>query len=60
MSLLWMDYESEFQDLADTAFQCEREDNPDYFSSLSKRVQKIIHRDYPDVLFIPIFSKKAV
>ena len=45
MSLLWMDYESEFQDLVDTAFQCEREDNPDYFSSLSKRVQKIIHRD---------------
>ena len=45
MSLLWMDYESEFQNLVDTAFQCECNDNPDYFSSLSKRVQKIIYRD---------------
>ena len=45
MSLLWMDYESEFQNLVDTAFQCECDDNPDYFSNLSKRVQKIIYRD---------------
>ena len=45
MSLLWMEYETEFQNLVDTAFQCEQENNQEYFAGLSKRVQKIIYRD---------------
>lgn len=45
MSLLWMDYESEFQNLVNTAHQYEREANPEYFSSLSSAVHKIIYRD---------------
>ncbi|WP_432628082.1 cobalamin B12-binding domain-containing protein [Brotaphodocola sp.] len=45
MSLLWMDYETEFQNLVDTASACEQKAAPDYFSSLSKRVKKIIYRD---------------
>lgn len=45
MSLLWMDYETEFQNLVDTACECEQKKAPDYFSSLSKRVKKIIYRD---------------
>lgn len=45
MSLLWFDHETEFQDLVDTSFQYEHDDNPDYFSDMSKRVQDIIYRD---------------
>ncbi|WP_432630007.1 cobalamin B12-binding domain-containing protein [Brotaphodocola sp.] len=45
MSLLWMDYETEFQNLVDTASECEQNKAPDYFSALSKRVKKIIYRD---------------
>ncbi len=45
MSLLWMDYETDFQSLTDTAFQYEQNGNPEYFSSLSKRVHQIIYRD---------------
>lgn len=45
MSLLWMDYEEEFQNLVDAAYQCEYNANVEYFSRLPKRVQKIIYRD---------------
>lgn len=45
MSLLWMEYESSFQNLVDAAFQCELNSRPEYFSSLSPRVRKIIQRD---------------
>lgn len=45
MSLLWMDYETEFEDLAEASFQKEVEENPDYYASLSPRTSKIIYRD---------------
>lgn len=45
MSLLWMDHEKKFQELVDKAFTYEKEGRPEYFSKLSKRVQKIIERD---------------
>ena len=45
MSLLWMDYETEFQNLVDVAHRYEREENPEYFSALSSAVHKIIYRD---------------
>ena len=45
MSLLWMEYETSFQNLVDTAFQCELDSRPEYFSELSPRVRKIIYRD---------------
>lgn len=45
MSLLWMDYEEEFQNLVDAAYECEYKANEAYFSKLPKRVQKIIYRD---------------
>lgn len=45
MSLLWMDYEEEFQNLVDAAYQWEYNSNVEYFSRLPKRVQKIIYRD---------------
>lgn len=45
MSLLWMDYETEFKNLVDTANQYEQQDNPEYFASLSPKVHKIIYRD---------------
>lgn len=45
MSLLWMDYEKEFQDLVDAAYNWEYNSKPEYFSKLPKRVLKIIYRD---------------
>ena len=45
MSLLWMDYETEFDNLVDTANQYEKEANPEYFAGLTNRVKKIIYRD---------------
>ena len=45
MSLLWMDYEEEFQKLVDMAYVCEREARPDYFNGMSRKVQQIIYRD---------------
>ena len=45
MSLLWMEYEKEFQDLTDSAFLHEQKENADYFAGLNKRVHKIIYRD---------------
>lgn len=45
MSLLWMDYEAEFENLVDTAHRYEMQDNQEYFAGLTNRVKKIIYRD---------------
>ena len=45
MSLLWMEYESEFEHLVEAAFQRECAEEPEYFDALSQRVRKIIYRD---------------
>ena len=45
MSLLWTEYEAEFQDLTDAAFQYECTAHPDYYARLSPRVERIIYRD---------------
>ena len=45
MSLLWMDYEKEFQDLVEAAYQWEYHAKEEYFSHLPQRVQRIIYRD---------------
>ena len=45
MSLLWMDYEKEFQDLVEAAYQWEYHAKKEYFSKLPQRVQRIIYRD---------------
>lgn len=45
MSLLWMDYETEFDRLVEDAFQWESKQKAEYFASLSSRVRKIIYRD---------------
>lgn len=45
MSLLWMEYEDEFQNLAETSFACEKAAKPEYFSRLDKRAHKIVYRD---------------
>lgn len=45
MSLLWMDYEEEFERLVDVAHQLEVEDNQEYFDNMTKRVKKIVSRD---------------
>lgn len=45
MSLLWMEYESEFEHLVEKAFQRECAQEPEYFDALSQRVRKIIYRD---------------
>lgn len=45
MSLLWMEYETEFQNLVDAAFENERNAKSDYFSKLSSKALNIIYRD---------------
>lgn len=45
MSLLWMDYDSEFEKLTDTAFSCQRLAEPEYFEKMEPRVENIIYRD---------------
>lgn len=45
MSLLWMEHEKKFQELVENAFAGEKNGRTEYFSKLSKRVQKIIYRD---------------
>ena len=45
MSLLWMDYEAEFDNLVDTAHQYEKADNQEYFAGLTRRVNRIVYRD---------------
>lgn len=45
MSLLWMDYEEDFQRLAEDAFRRACQEDPAYYNALSPRVRKIIYRD---------------
>ena len=45
MSLLWMEYEAEFEHLVEASFARESQDKEEYFHSLSERVKKIIYRD---------------
>ena len=45
MSLLWMEYETEFQNLVDAAFENERNAKSEYFSRLPDKVLNIIYRD---------------
>lgn len=45
MSLLWMEYEADFQDLAEDAFHRACEADPAYFSRLTPKVSAIIRRD---------------
>lgn len=45
MSLLWMEYNDEFQALPDTVFQIESEALSGYFDRLSPHTRKIIRRD---------------
>lgn len=45
MSLLWMEYEAEFEHLAEASYAMERHDKEAYFKSLSERARKIIYRD---------------
>ena len=45
MSLLWMEYETEFEHLVEASFARESHDKAEYFRSLSEHVRKIIYRD---------------
>ena len=45
MSLLWMEYETEFEHLVEASFERESRAKKEYFSTLSERVKKIILRD---------------
>ena len=45
MSLLWMEYDADFQDLAEDAFHRACQSDPAYYSSLAPRVSHIIYRD---------------
>ena len=45
MSLLWMEYDCQFKNLADIAFQHEQASKPDYFSKMSDYTKKIVFRD---------------
>ena len=45
MSLLWMEYESEFEHLVEKSYTRESRDKEEYFRSISERARKIIYRD---------------
>ena len=45
MSLLWMEYESEFEQLVEASYARESKAKEEYFKSLSERAKKIIYRD---------------
>ena len=45
MSLLWMEYELEFEHLVEKAYARECSQKKEYFDALSQRVHKIIYRD---------------
>ena len=45
MSLLWMEYEAEFEHLVEASYARESHDKEEYFRSISERVRKIIYRD---------------
>ncbi len=45
MSLLWMEYEAEFEHLVEASYERESHNKEEYFRSLSERARKIIYRD---------------
>ena len=45
MSLLWLEYESEFEHLVEASYARESRAKAEYFNSLSERARKIIYRD---------------
>ena len=45
MSLLWMEYEAEFEHLVEASYATESREKEDYFRSISERARKIIYRD---------------
>ena len=45
MSLLWMEYEAEFEHLVEASFARESHEKEEYFQSISERARKIIYRD---------------
>lgn len=45
MSLLWMEYEAEFEHLVEKAYEQEYRQKKAYFDGLSQRVRQIIYRD---------------
>lgn len=45
MSLLWMEYEAEFEHLVEASFARESREKEEYFQSISERARKIIYRD---------------
>ena len=45
MSLLWMEYENEFQNLVENAFQRSCTEDPAYYDGLPPRIRQIIYRD---------------
>ena len=45
MSLLWMEYEAEFEHLVENAYARECAMKPEYFSELGQRVRRIVYRD---------------
>ena len=45
MSLLWMEYEAEFEHLVEASYARESHDKEEYFRSISERTKKIIYRD---------------
>ena len=45
MSLLWMEYESEFEHLVEASYARESSAKEEYFKSISERARKIIYRD---------------
>ena len=45
MSLLWMEYEAEFEHLVEASFARESHEKDEYFRSISERARKIIYRD---------------
>lgn len=45
MSLLWMEYENEFEHLVEASYERESHAKEEYFRSISERARKIIYRD---------------
>ena len=45
MSLLWMEYEAEFEHLVEASFERESSEKEEYFRSISEHARKIIYRD---------------
>ncbi len=45
MGLLWVDYELEYRELAEKAFECQRTAEKELFDNMTRRRYNIIHRD---------------